>query len=80
MVHVPAPHASSHANHPGVLLGSNVPFAILFGIFVVALVTLIVITLIWAIRRDRTGRVAWRQRQAERAAGGERDLPPGPRR
>jgi hypothetical protein len=75
MDHVPAPHA-----HAAVLLASNVPFAIIFGIFVVALVTLIVITLMWAIRRDRAGRVAWRQRQQERAAGGEGDLPPTPGR
>lgn len=75
MNRVPAPHA-----HAAALLASNAPFAIIFGIFVVALVTLIVITLMWAIRRDRAGRVAWRQRQQDRAAGGEGDQPRGPGR
>jgi ABC-type branched-subunit amino acid transport system permease subunit len=61
------------------LLASNVAFGVIFGIFVVALVVLIVITLMWALRRDRIGRAAWRHRQAERAAGGESDIPPAPR-
>jgi hypothetical protein len=77
MDHVPAPDAAPHAHSLGVLLGSNVPFAIIFGIFVVALIALIVITLMWAIRRDRSGRAAWRRRQAERFGDG--DVPPAPR-
>jgi hypothetical protein len=80
MDHVPAPGAPSHTHHLGVLVGSNVPFAILFGIFVIALIVMIVITLMWAIRRDRGGRAAWRQRQVERGLGGEGDLPPAPPR
>jgi hypothetical protein len=75
MNRVPALHA-----HAAPVLASNVPFAIIFGIFVVALVALIVIVLTWAIRRDRAGRVAWRERQQERGAGGEGDLPPTPGR
>jgi hypothetical protein len=63
---------------PAPLLASNVAFGVIFGIFVVALVVLIVITLTCAIRRDKAGRVAWRQRQAERYAGGEGDVPPTP--
>jgi hypothetical protein len=63
---------------PAPLLASNVAFAVIFGIFVVALVVLIVITLTWALRRDRIGRAQWRQRQAERSAAGESDPPPAP--
>jgi hypothetical protein len=60
-------------------LASNVPFAIIFGVFVLALLTLIVIVLTWAVRRDRAGRAAWRQRQEHRAAPGEGDVPPAAR-
>ena len=70
-------HVPSRA-HPAVLLASNVPFAIIFGIFVVALIVLIVIVLMWAIRRDRVGRAEWRKRQQGEAATGEGDLPPAP--
>jgi hypothetical protein len=45
------------------LAEDEVAFAVVFGIFIVALVTMIVIVLVWAIRRDRSGRIAWRQRQ-----------------
>jgi len=69
----------SHS-HSAALLASNAPFAIIFGIFVVALVVLIVIVLMWAIRRDRAGRAEWRQRQQDRAAAGEGEIPPAPRR
>jgi uncharacterized membrane protein len=73
------PPALTSSALPAPLLASNVAFAVIFGIFVVALVVLIVITLTWAIRRDRVGRAAWRQRQAERYAAGEGDVPPAPR-
>jgi len=73
-----APTAATHAPAFAALLASNTAFAITFGVFVVALVALIVIVLRWAIRRDRTGRVAWRQRQQERMTPGERDVPPPP--
>jgi membrane protein implicated in regulation of membrane protease activity len=71
-----APHLPAFA----VLLASNTAFAITFGVFVIALVALIVIVLRWAIRRDRTGRAAWRQRQQERMGVVERDVPPPPGR
>jgi hypothetical protein len=47
--------------HP--LLAVNVGFAISFGIFVVALLTLFFLTARWAIRHDRAGFKEWRQRQ-----------------
>jgi len=64
---------------PRPLLASDVAFGVLFGIFILALLVLIVIVLTWAIRRDKQGRAAWRQRQQDRnsAAGG--DVPPPPR-
>jgi hypothetical protein len=47
-----------------------VAFGVVFGAFVVAFVVLVVITLRWAIRRDRAGRAEWlRRRQAGRDAG-----------
>jgi hypothetical protein len=50
-----------------------------FSIFVVALVVLIVITLRFVIRRDRQGRVAWRERQQNQATTAEGDGPAPPR-
>ncbi|MGO8862424.1 MAG: hypothetical protein ACLQRH_16920 [Acidimicrobiales bacterium] len=58
------------------MLASNAPFDVLFGIFVVALVVLVVIVLTWAIRRDRAGRAAWVQRRQEKSAAADRDAPP----
>jgi membrane protein implicated in regulation of membrane protease activity len=72
--------SARHSPSLALLLASNVAFSITFGIFVIALAALIVIVLRWAIRRDRTGRVAWRQRQQEKMAGPEPDGPPPPRR
>jgi hypothetical protein len=66
-------------SHPRPLLASDVAFTVLFGIFIVALLVMIVITLTWAIRRDKQGRVAWRQRQQERTSAAEGDVPPAPR-
>jgi hypothetical protein len=45
------------------LASSDTAFFTLFGIFVVATLVLSVITLRWAIRRDKAGRAAWRARQ-----------------
>ena len=42
---------------------SNTAFYAIFGVFVAAMVVLIVIILVWAIRHDVAGRAAWRQRQ-----------------
>ena len=70
--------------HP--LLASNVAFGVIFGIFVVALVALIVIVITWAVRHDRPGRAAWRERQLQRqhnsvtGTGNDRPPPPGGRR
>jgi hypothetical protein len=64
---------------PRPLLASDVAFAVLFGIFIVALLALIVIVLTWSFRRDRQGRAAWRQRQQNRSSAAEGDVPPAPR-
>jgi hypothetical protein len=57
----------------------SVAFAVIFGIFVAALLVMIVIVLRWAVRRDRTGRAQWRQRQTGRASPPDGDAPPPPR-
>jgi len=62
--------------HPRPLLASDVAFAVIFGVFVVALLALVVIVLTWAFRRDRQGRAAWRQRQQDRTSAAEGDVPP----
>jgi hypothetical protein len=77
--------AMTHAHvhylvHPMPLLASNTAFFVIFGIFVVALLVLIVIVLTWAIRRDRAGRASWMlRRQQQAAAPGEGDVPRSPR-
>lgn len=63
---------------PRPLLASDVAFAVLFGIFIVALLVLIVIVFTWALRRDKQGRAAWRQRQLDKSAAAEGDVPPTP--
>jgi hypothetical protein len=55
------------------LLAVNTAFVVVFGIFVVAMAVLVVLVLTWAIRRDKAGRQAWRQRQE-----GETPPTPGP--
>ncbi len=70
-----------------VVLASNVAFVVVFGVFVAALAVLAVIIVVWAWRRDKPARSAWkRQRQAlvlpeaDPAANGHRpvasDRPP----
>jgi hypothetical protein len=59
------------------LAASDVAFGIVFGLFAAALLVLAIVTLTWAIRRDRPGREAWRQRMIERR-GGASGLPGGP--
>jgi len=49
---------------PTVLLGADVAFDAVFSVFVVAFVVLAVVTVRWAIKRDRAGRAAWVRRQA----------------
>jgi hypothetical protein len=63
---------------PRPLLASDVAFGVLFGVFVVALLALIVIVVTWAVRRDRQGRAAWRQRLLDRSSAAEGDVPPTP--
>jgi hypothetical protein len=65
--------------HPMPLLASNTAFFVVFGVFVVALLVLVVIVLTWAIRRDRAGRAAWMLRRQQQSAPGEGDVPRGPR-
>jgi hypothetical protein len=80
--------------HPHLLplLGSDVAFGVIFGIFALALLTLIVIVIRWAFRHDKAGRAAWKQRQLDRqvppggpggraagAAAAEGETPPAPR-
>jgi energy-converting hydrogenase Eha subunit A len=53
----------------GLILAVNVAFVVVFGAAVVAFVVMSIITISWAIRRDRPGREAWRNRIAQ--GGGE---------
>jgi hypothetical protein len=46
---------------------TNVAFYTIFGIFVAAMLVLVVIIIVWAVRHDLAGRAAWRQRQSEAA-------------
>jgi hypothetical protein len=48
---------------------ANTAFFVIFGVFVVAMITLAVIVIMWAVRHDLAGRQAWRDRQAARAGG-----------
>lgn len=51
------------------LASLNAGFVVVFGLFAVAFLVLCVVTLRWAIRRDRAGREQWlRRRQAQMAA------------
>jgi hypothetical protein len=53
---------------PALVLASagNTAFFVIFGIFVVALLALVVIVIMWAVRHDMAGRKAWRARQQAR--------------
>jgi hypothetical protein len=64
---------------PLVLLASagNTAFFVIFGIFVVAMITLAVIVIMWAVRHDLAGRKAWRARQEARARGQQPPDSPG---
>jgi hypothetical protein len=55
------------------LAANDAAFAVLFSIFILAMLVMIVITLRWTIRRDRAGRAAWRARRE-----GESPPTPGP--
>ena len=64
---------------PLVLLASagNTAFFVIFGLFVVAMITLAVIVIMWAVRHDLAGRKAWRARQEARARGQQPPDSPG---
>ena len=51
---------------PSALIAASAAFGVVFGLFAAAMVVLIVVTLRWAIRRDRTRRRAWMERRADR--------------
>ena len=59
-------------------LAAGAAFLAVFGAFVVALAVLVVLVIVWAVRRDRPGREAWRQRQLQAAdrAAATRAAPP----
>jgi hypothetical protein len=54
---------------------SNVAFFVIFGVFVAAMLVLIGIIIVWAVRHDMAGRRAWTERRRQAAAG--RQNPPG---
>lgn len=57
---------------------TNTAFAVVFGVFVAAMVVLIVIIIVWAVRHDVAGRRAWRTRREaawHAPAGDDRDAP-----
>jgi hypothetical protein len=53
---------------PALVLASagNTAFFVIFGIFVVAMLALVVIVIMWAVRHDMAGRKDWRTRQESR--------------
>jgi hypothetical protein len=53
---------------PALMLASagNTAFFVIFGVFVVAMLALVVIVIMWSVRHDIAGRKAWRTRQEER--------------
>jgi membrane protein implicated in regulation of membrane protease activity len=56
---------------------TDVAFGIVFGLFVLALLVLAVVTIRWGVRRDRPGRQAWRQSRIEAGAKGNVTAPFG---
>jgi hypothetical protein len=55
---------------------SNVAFFVIFGVFVAAMLVLIGIIIVWAVRHDIAGRRAWMERR-QQAAQGRQDTPGG---
>jgi hypothetical protein len=57
---------------------TDTAFYVVFGLFVAAMLVLIVIVMVWAIRHDVAGRKVWRSRQeaAWRARNEQDPLPP----
>ncbi|MGC8470926.1 MAG: hypothetical protein ACP5PM_01330 [Acidimicrobiales bacterium] len=56
-----------------VAAGTPVAFSAVFGVFVTALVVLAVVTVRWAVRRDRAGRADWVRRRGASGHGGSLD-------
>jgi membrane protein implicated in regulation of membrane protease activity len=56
-----------------VVTGADAAFYAVFGLFLAAFFVLAVVSLRWAVRRDRAGRDEWLHRQAE---GGRPPVPP----
>ena len=55
---------------------TSTAFFVVFGVFVVAMLVLIAIIIVWAVRHDVAGRRAWRRRQeAAWEARDDRDAP-----
>jgi hypothetical protein len=54
-------------------LATNVAFFVVFSVFVVAFLTMVVITLTWALRHDRAGRREWLERRRRQSASGITD-------
>ena len=52
------------------ILGADAAFYVVFGLFIAALAALAVVTVVWAVRHDRPGLQAWRQRMLERGRTG----------
>jgi hypothetical protein len=54
---------------------ANAAFYVIFGLFIVAMLVLVVVVIVWAVRHDMAGRRAWRERQEARrgppSPGGE---------
>lgn len=75
--------AVASVGHP-LLLAADAAFYAVFGVFVLAFVVLTVVTVRWAVRRDRVGRAEWVQRKQEadrpQEAGAQPEGAPGGRR
>lgn len=50
---------------------ASTAFSVVFGVFVFAMVVLIVLIIVWAVRHDISGRRAWRARQIAASNGAE---------
>ncbi len=72
MTPVPAP---AHVAPVAPATAGDTAFYVIFGVFVVAMLVLIVVVITWAVRHDIAGRRAWRERQEARARG---ETPPSP--
>jgi hypothetical protein len=60
---------------PAPATASNVAFFVVFGVFVAAMLVLIAIIIVWAVKHDVAGRRAWMARRQQGVQG--RQNPPG---